>query len=242
MSTVAKIAAVLLVAASGAAQAQSGSPARAAQDVDMNDNPDELRYEQGFRVHPDAANEAYRAALQFAECAARVNPKGVASILSRDANSAAESAALANFARRHGSCVRSRQRTVPLLIRGALAETLWRQSGAPVNPTRRTSIAITDVEAFIAAKPTAERVAKSGTLALGWIARCQVLAMPSLSAAVLTAPPASPQERAAADALYGKSQTCGVTTGLGATLVPYVRAVLADAFYQEALRSKLASR
>ena len=77
--------------------------------------------------------------------------------------------------------------------------------------------------------------AAPGVLWLAWVARCQAMAAPNASAALFATLPGSPEERAAAATLYGKSGVCGTTTS-GNVGVDVARANLADALYQNARR------
>jgi hypothetical protein len=123
-----------------------------------------------------------------------------------------------------------------VLIRGALAETMWKQAGANPNPAKRTSVAVEDVEAFIKAAPLGELKTKVAGLPVSSVARCQVMALPAESASVLAAQPGSKEEHAAAVQLYAGSNVCGVLKGLGKTPATLVRAALADALYQDSAR------
>jgi hypothetical protein len=230
------LAALAVMTIASPALAQSGSPARASSDVFGNTQLDELNYEQGFRKDPASAAEAYRMASRFATCVTRFDSKRSAAVLAADAGSGAEAAALTALARKYGSCVGATGGVPSLLLRGALAEALWTKGGSIPNPSKRTKVDMTEIESFFKTSPRSEMLSKVGTLPLGWVSRCQVMAMPSLSAAVLKAVPGSPEERAAAAALYSKSSVCGVQS-LGDTIVTYSRATIADALYQDTIRS-----
>lgn len=215
---------------------QSGSPALANSDVYMNNQLDELRYELNFRKNPGSATEAYRSASRFASCVVRFDDRRSAAVLAADAGSVQETAAFGALTRRYGACINGSEGVPSLLLRGALAEALWVRRGAVANPSKRTSVDMSEIETFFKTSPRAELASKVGTLPIGWISRCQVMALPTLSAAVLKAPPGSTEERTAAAALYAKSEVCGVKE-LGNAIVPYTRASLADALYQDAVRS-----
>jgi hypothetical protein len=219
----------------GVAQDPTGSPARQAQDIFNVDIKESDYFEVMFR-NPGLAADTYANALRFGSCAAKMNQAPMRSLLAADAGSDAEMRAIRDLSRRFGACVVQRTSVSPLLIRGAIAETLWKAAGANPNPAKRSSIGIEDIEVFIRAAPLGERKTKAADLPLSVVSRCQVMAMPTQSAKVLAAPAGSKEEQAAAEALYAASKICGVTKGLGKTLSIAVRAGLADAFYQDAIR------
>lgn len=229
--------AVTLGAGSAAAQ-EGGSPARRDSDVDMNDQRDELIYEQGFRKDPASAAEAYRVALRFAGCAARRDPRAARELLASDAGSAAEGVALTAVARRHRACVATRLAMPATIFRGAFAETAWAMNGSVANPRQLTKVDMSDIQSFFRAPPLGEVHTRAGRLPLSWVARCQVMALPSMAARLIATAPGSNEERAAVTALYARSGVCGIDRGVGDMVVAYARSSVADALYQNLVRSK----
>lgn len=223
------------------AAAQSGSPARQNQEVFDVSNKESDYFEHTFRNAFAAGSASYANALRFASCAVPLNSAGAAALLGTDAGSAAEARGLREFTKRHGVCAVSRESISPMIVRGAIAETLWKQAGANPNPAKRSTVQIEDVEGFIKAAPLGEQRAKSANLPLSWVSRCQVMALPEEAAKVLATAPGSEEEKSAAQALYAASNVCGVVKGLEKTSATLVRAGLADAFYQDARRVTMAS-
>ncbi|QIK79749.1 hypothetical protein G7077_13385 [Sphingomonas piscis] len=218
-----------------------GSPARANQEVFDVSNKESDYFENTFRNATPQGGDTYANVLRFATCAARLNPAGVAAILNYDAGSSQELGAIRDLTKRYGSCAITRRTIQPVMLRGAVAEILWKQAGADPNPSKRSSVGIEEVEDFIQASPRGEQKFKAANLALSWVSRCQVMALPTEAAAVLSTTPNSLEERAAAQALYAKSTTCGVVKGLEKTPPTLVRAGLADAFYQDRRKATMAS-
>lgn len=232
---------IVLVAASAApVLAQTGSPARQTQEIFDVSNKESDYFENTFRNSSAQVAPSYVNALRFASCAAKLNSRAAAAIMSVDAGSAGEERALREFAKRNGTCAVTRGSVSPVIVRGAVAETLWKSAGANPNPAKRSTVGIEDVENFIKAAPLGEQRMKSANLPLSWVSRCQVMALPEDAAKVLQAQPGSREEKAAAEALYGKSNVCGVVKGLEKTPATLVRAGLADAFYQDSRRATLA--
>ena len=232
------IAAAVLLGFSSAAVAQdpSGSPARQSQDIFDVDIKDSDYFEVMFRDDPRKVSQTYATALRFGSCAAKINSQAIRSVLAVDAGSDAEMRRIRDLSRRFGPCVVQRTSVPPLLMRGAIAETLWKEAGANPNPAKRTAVDIEDVEGFIKAAPLGERNTQAGGLPLSWVSRCQVMALPTQAARVLAAPAGSREEQSAAEALYAASKVCGIINGLGKTPSTAVRAGLADAFYQDGVR------
>ena len=235
------VAAALICCSSvAAAQDPSGSPARQAQDIFNVDIKDSDYFEVRMRDDPRQMASSYSDALRFAACAARMDQQATTSVLSVDAGSDKEARAISDLSKRYRNCAVRRAAFASFVMRGAIAEALWKQAGANPNPAKRQSVDIADVESFIKAAPLGETQAKSAGLPISWVARCQVMALPLESAKVLAAEPGSKEEIAAAQTLYAGSKVCGVQSGLGKTLVTAVRSALADALYQDGVR--LASR
>lgn len=230
---------LLSMVAAAPAAAQTGSPARQNQDIFDVRNKESDYFEHIFRGSPQIAAESYSGALRFASCAVKLDSAAAVSVLAADAGSDEEARALRTLTRRLGNCALRRDSVPPLVMRGAIAETLWKQAGANPNPAGRQSVDISDVESFIGAKPLGEMVVKTGGLPLSWVSRCQVMALPNLTAEVLAAEPGSKEEQAKAEFLYANSTVCGVQRELGRTPVIAVRAALADALYQDGRRPTL---
>lgn len=228
--------ALFICSTAAVAQDPTGSPARQAQDIFDVSIKDSDYFEVMFRNDPQLLAQSYSDALRFASCAAKLNRGAVGSVLTADAGSQQEARAIRDLSKRYGTCIARRSSVPPLVMRGAMAETLWKQVGADPNPAKRQSIDIADVEIFIRAAPRGETLAKSAGLPLSWVSRCQVMALPLQSAKVLAAQPGSNEELAEATTLYAASNVCGVLKGLGKTPVTAVRASLADALYQDGVR------
>jgi hypothetical protein len=224
-----------------AASLAQSSPARSAQEVFDVSNKESDYFEHTFRHGATATGDDYAKSLSFAGCLARISPQAAASVLTVDAGGGAEAKLIRDISKRYSACAATRATVSPVLVRGAIAETLWKQAGANPNPKKRTTVDIEDVESFIKAAPLGEQRVKAANLALSWVSRCQVVALPKEAAAVLAARPGSPEEKAAAEALYGRSNVCGVMKGLETTPPTLVRAGLADAFYQDGRMASLTS-
>lgn len=215
-----------------AQDAPSGSPARNAQDVFDVRNKESDYFENTFRKSPKVAAEVYARTLNFASCLTQADTGAAASVLDADAGSKDEARAIQHMSRRYSRCIPRRETVAPIMIRGALAETMWKQAGANPNPTNRTSVDVADVENFIKMSPRGESATKAGNLPLYWVSRCQVMALPDQSAKVLAAAPGSDAERKEAATLYANSKLCGVENGLGDLSVAAARAGLAEALYR----------
>lgn len=217
------------------------SAAREAQDIFEVSNKESDYFEHIFRGNTPQSASAYNEALRFATCATKLNHRAAASVLASDAGTAKETGALRELTRRQANCAITRASLSPVFVRGAIAESLWKSAGANPNPAGRNTVALDDVEAFIKAAPLGEQRVKSANLPLSLVSRCQVMALPADAAKVLQAIPGSKDELAAAEALYRNSKVCGVANGLENTSALVARAGLADAFYQDGLRVKMAS-
>jgi hypothetical protein len=228
---------LLSVLATAPAAAQTGSPARGSQEIFDVRNTERDYFENTFRNNPRLAAESYSGALRFASCAVKFDQAGVASVLASDSGSDVEGRAIRDLTRRLRGCAVSRDSIPPLVLRGALAEALWKQGGAKVNPAKRDSVEISDVESFIKASPRGDMTVKTAGMPISWVSRCQVMALPNKAADVLAAEPGSAKEKAEAEALYANSRVCGVQKGLEKTPVIAVRAAIADALYLDGRRS-----
>lgn len=204
---------------------------------------DEYFFEGRFRENPAAAADTYSRALRFATCAARINAKISREVLTAAAGSTDETRILSKLAQRTRTCVVDHEVMPPIMLRGAIAETLWKGSGSIVNPTKRTEIELSEIENFVRAEPLGEMRAKVGTMPLSWASRCQVLILPRESAALLATKPGSSEEAALMTTIYGKSSVCGVPATLGGTGTIFARATMADALYQSvALADKISAK
>jgi hypothetical protein len=231
--------AIVLVWVTVAAQAaaQSGSPARQTQDMFDVRNKESDYFEHTFRAQPRVAADSYARALQLAICVAKLDGAVLNSVVATDAGSNEEARAIRTMTSRYRNCAATRESVPPLLVRGAIAEVLWKQGGANPNPLDRKSVDIADVESFIKASPRGEAGVKTAGMPLYWVSRCQVMALPNKTAEILAAEPGSAEEKAQAETLYASSHVCGVQKGLDQTPVQAVRAALADALYQDGRRT-----
>jgi hypothetical protein len=213
------------------------SPARAAQDVFDVRNKESDYFEHVFRGDAGLAADSYSGALRFARCVGKLDPAGLSSVVAADAGSGAEDGAIRSLARRYKNCAVRRDSIPALVMRGAIAETIWKQSGADPNPGKRSSVDVADVANFVKAEPLGEMAVKVAGTPLSSVSRCQVMALPDQSAKVLATEPGSSEEKAEADALYVGSRVCGVQKALDRIPSVAVRAALADAFYQDSRRA-----
>lgn len=242
MRSVARIAAAaaVLFSSSVVVAQDQGALARQAQDILNVDIKDSDYFEMMFRDDPRSAAETYSGTLRSAACASTRDSNRASSVLAADAGSAQEARAIGELVRRHGRCVVGRQSVPAAVVRGALAEVLWEKAGANPNPSNRSELDFSEIEAFFQSRPRGEMVTRSARLPLSWVSRCQVMTLPRQSAKVLATEPGSSAERLEIQTLYAKSGGCGVSTGVGDMPLILGRAALADALYQNQARSALA--
>lgn len=233
-------AALLAIPTTAFAQDPSGSPARQTQDITDVPISESDFFHERFGKDTGGAAEAYSDSLRFAGCVIRMSEQGARTLLTLDSGSREEERQIRNILQRHKACAVRRASVPGVLLRGAIAETLWKNAGANPNPMKRTSVDIEDVENFIKAKPMGDGSNKAGGLPIYWVARCQVMALPEQAAKVLKATPGSAEEKAEVTALYSGSTVCGVTKGLEKTHAILARAALADAFYLDGNRASVA--
>lgn len=229
--------ATLSIVFTAPAAAQTGSPARQNQEIFDVRNKESDYFEHIFRYGAQGGAAGYTNALRFASCVAKFDQSAASAVTAADAGSDSEARAIRELMRRYKTCAATRDSVPPMVVRGAIAETLWKQAGANPNPSKRDSVEIAEVESFIKASPKGEASVKTAGMPLSWVSRCQVMALPNKAAEILAAEPGSAKEKAEAETLYANSRVCGVQKGLGTTPVVAVRAALADALLQNLRRS-----
>lgn len=172
----------------------------------------EWRFRQEWR----AVAQSYASALRFARCARRYSPDAADDIMNQPIGHEREIGAWRQMVRQHRACVGQDGTVSPLLLRAAIAETLLReqQDGALSN------LASLGVPEVVDGYP------------LRAIAKCQHLAAPSMTSAVLATEPGSESERASSAALYGATSFCGASR-LGRVNPTVARIALIDAAWTQ---------
>ena len=177
-------------------------------------------------VHVDR----YRQTLEFAQCASRVSPRRVASLLNQPPASPAERRAANSLMRFAPGCLGHSLVISTRLLRGAAAEAAL-ENYRSADPDAAKTIDSARLEKFFAATPDSDKVKDEGALQLARYAQCQVMLAPGLTRKLLEEKPDSREEKTLRDKLVEISAPCGrmvARTDLAGLLH---RSYLAEALY-----------
>ncbi|QIK79627.1 hypothetical protein G7077_12650 [Sphingomonas piscis] len=195
-------------------------------------------YEKALRQDWNTAL-TYMQTLTFATCAMRVGggQKAVASSLKHSAGTSSEWVALNRLAKRYASCAPTIGRVDPAVLRGAVAEAMWKSNS--IVPQAATSTPTGEYLAgLFEIQPRGDVRNRFENIPMSWLGRCAAFAMPDQSAALLKSNPGSPEEKSATAALIAASDRCGLKPSELPLDVATYRAAVADALYLSSLQAR----
>lgn len=174
--------------------------------------------------------ERYRHTVTFAECAQRVSPTRVASLLEKPLDSAEERRAANSLIRFAPGCLGSSIMVSTRLLRGAAAEAVLEgyRSG---DPDTVKEISSTRMENFLEATPGTGGERDKTALALTRMTQCQVMFAPGLSRKLLNTKPESKDEGEARTRLVEGTAMCGQIDATSDHAWLVHRSYLAEALY-----------
>jgi hypothetical protein len=196
---------------------------------------DEMRRRWEFdaqRMIGDQANllDRYRSTVTFAECAQRVSPTRVASLLEKPLDSPEERRAANSLIRFAPGCLGNSVMVSTRLLRGAAAEAAL-EGYRLGDPDTAKEISSTRMENFLGATPGTGKEKDKTALALTRLTQCQVMFAPGLSRKLLDTPPESKDEDAIRSRLVEGTAMCGQVEATNDLSWLIHRSYLAEALY-----------
>ena len=171
----------------------------------------------------------YRQTVQFAECAQRIVPTRLASLLEQPLGSPGERRAANTLIRFAPGCLGNSVLVSTRLLRGAAAEAVL-ESYRSGDPDKVKEISSTRMENFLEATPTDEEKDET-SVALTRLTQCQVLFAPGLARKLLDLEPDSAEEGSARSQLVEGTAMCGQVEAKSDLAWLIHRSYLAEALY-----------
>jgi hypothetical protein len=172
----------------------------------------------------------YRQTVEFAECAQRIVPTRVASLLEQPLGSPGERRAANTLIRFAPGCLGNSVLVSTRLLRGAAAEALL-ESYRVGDPDTVKEISSTRMENFLEATPVSDGEKDETSVALTRLTQCQVLLAPGLARKLLDLEPDSAEEAAIRTQLAEGTSVCGQVEAKSDLAWLIHRSYLAEALY-----------
>lgn len=172
----------------------------------------------------------YRDTLQFAECAQRITPARVASLLDKPLGSPAERRAANLLIRFAPGCLGNSVLVSTRLLRGAAAEAVL-ETFRVVDPDKAREVSSTRMESFFGATPASDGEKDETAVALARLTQCQVLFAPGLARKLLDVEPGSNDEEGFRSQLVEGTPMCGKVEAKSDLAWLIHRSYLAEALY-----------
>lgn len=225
MKTTARIALIVCaaLAATSPAHAQfKGTPAQERAKTTSFRQSFESREIMG---DPTKAVEIYGRTHVVAKCIAGIAGSKAGGLLGGElAGDASYRAFSRNLERRYQTCTNVDPNLPPILVSGALAETLVVGDGGASLEDRAKTVNVTEAEEFFGGL--------DGTLTMETIAGCLSVYSPGMVYKVLGSEAESPEEISALNVLFARTPECGISAPPADIARIYQRGALATALYQ----------
>jgi hypothetical protein len=242
-TAIAAIAATLIVAAVpvGEARAQNAPPPTPTPMpipppiIERPPQTDELSRRWQFdarRMMEEQANLAnrYRQTVEFAECAQRITPTRLATLLNQPLGTSQERRAADVLIRFAPGCLGNTMLVSTRLLRGAAAEAVL-ESYRSSDPDTAKEISSTRMENFLEATPGTGNEKDKTAVALTKMTQCQVLFAPGLARKLMDTKPDSDDEAALRGQLVEGTPMCGQVDAKNDFAWLIHRSYLAEALY-----------